>query len=125
MNNSLWVTVAHQAVIGAMSSQCQLAMPNTAMNRSRADVGLPSKQHIELMAGKRQADIMCKQFKRKNANDIEGFWPEWYILTIHHCRNTPFLSETLDMYWCLLTLCLKKSVANLSEKQEQQKRINK
>ena len=36
---------------------------------------------------------------------IEGFWPEWYISTTYHCRNIPFLSETLNMClsnWSLL-----------------------
>ena len=28
---------------------------------------------------------------------IEGFRPEWYILTIYHCRDIPIWSETLDI----------------------------
>ena len=32
-----------------------------------------------------------------NNSNIEGFQPEWYILTISHCRDIRFWSETLDM----------------------------
>ena len=28
---------------------------------------------------------------------IEGFQPEWYILTIYHCRDIPYWWGTLDM----------------------------
>ena len=30
---------------------------------------------------------------------IEGFRPEWYISTIYHCRDAPFWSETLDIFF--------------------------
>ena len=30
--------------------------------------------------------------------DIEGFRPEWYILTIYHCRDKPFWLETLELW---------------------------
>ena len=29
---------------------------------------------------------------------MEGFQPEWYILTKHHCRDMPFWLETLDYF---------------------------
>ena len=28
---------------------------------------------------------------------MEAFQPDWYILTIYHCRDMPFWLETLDM----------------------------
>ena len=36
--------------------------------------------------------------RRKVGHYIEGFRPEWYILTIYHCRDIPFWSETLDIF---------------------------
>ena len=27
----------------------------------------------------------------------QGFWPEWYISTIYHCKDIPFRSETLEI----------------------------
>ena len=32
--------------------------------------------------------------------DIEGFQPEWSILTIYHCRG--FWSETVDMFYFMI-----------------------
>ena len=37
---------------------------------------------------------------------IDGFRPEWYILTIYHCRDIPFWSETLDMVSAECDVCL-------------------
>ena len=31
---------------------------------------------------------------------IEGFGPEWCILTIYHCKEIPFWLETLEL-WCV------------------------
>ena len=37
------------------------------------------------------------QFNGLQRDNIEGFLPEWCILTISHCKDIPFWSETLDM----------------------------
>ena len=39
----------------------------------------------------------CRCTTAKNKQQIEGFWPEWCIWTIYHCRDTPFWLETLEI----------------------------
>ena len=37
------------------------------------------------------------QLLQRSLHDLEGFRPEWYILTIYHCKDIPFWLETLDL----------------------------
>ena len=51
---------------------------------------------------------------------IEGFQPEWYILTLYYCRDIPFWLETFNIIsWFLITesdvvLILSKWIAELT-----------
>ena len=43
---------------------------------------------------------------------LEGFWPEWCIFTIYHCRDVPFWSGTLNLLsqYTSMYNCLMRSV---------------